>query len=114
MIATIIGLVVGLAIGFYLPWSISLEYAPLSSVAIMACLDSVFGGVRSHLEGTYDDVIFFSGFFANALLAALFVFIGERLGIDIYYVALLTFGFRIFNNMAVIRRIWLNKRKISD
>lgn len=111
MILTLLALVAGIMIGLYLPWSISPDFAPLFSVAIMACLDSVFGGVRSHLEGNYDNTIFFSGFFANACLAALFVFIGMRLGIDIYYVALLSFGLRIFNNTAAIRRIWLKRIK---
>lgn len=111
MIAAIGGLVLGIIVGLYLPWSISITYAPLTSVAIMACLDSVLGGLRAQLENKFDNAVFFSGFFANALIAALFVFIGARLGIDIYYVALLSFGLRIFNNTAAIRRIWLENRK---
>lgn len=111
MVAIGIGLVAGWLIGMYLPWSITMEYAPFSSVAIMACLDAVFGGWRSYLEGKYENVVFFTGFFMNALIAAVLVFIGSKLGIDLYFVALMTFGFRIFTNSAVIRRIWLERRK---
>lgn len=111
MILIGIALIAGLLIGLYLPWSISAEFAPLFSVAIMACLDSVFGGVKAHMEKQFNNLVFFSGFFANAMLASLFVFIGVRIGIDIYYVALLSFGLRIFDNTAAIRRIWLNQRK---
>ena len=105
------GLFLGIVIGMWFPWAISISYAPFLSVAIMACLDSVFGGLRSCMAGKYDHTIFFSGFFVNALVAMLFVFIGSRLGIDIYYVALLSFGLRIFDNTAAIRRIWLDERK---
>ena len=111
MVAIGIGLVAGWLIGMYLPWSITMEYAPFSSVAIMACLDAVFGGWRSYLEGKYENVVFFTGFFMNALIAAVLVFIGSKLGIDLYFVALMTFGFRIFTNSAVIRRIWMERRK---
>ncbi|MDU2111519.1 MAG: DUF1290 domain-containing protein, partial [Clostridiales bacterium] len=31
-------------------------------------------------------------------------YIGEKLGVPIYYVAVLVFGMRIFNNFSVIRR----------
>jgi len=34
-------------------------------------------------------------------------FIGDRLGIDLYYVALLAFGFRMFKNLAMLRRYLL-------
>ena len=44
------------------------------------------------------------------IMAALLVFIGDRLGIDLYYVALLAFGFRIFKNLAILRRCLLRKR----
>lgn len=111
MILIGIALLAGVFIGLYLPWSIAVEYVPLFSVAIMACLDSVFGGVKAHMEKQFNNRVFFSGFFANALLSALFVFIGVRLGIDIYYVAILSFGLRIFDNTAAIRRMWLNRQK---
>ena len=45
----------------------------------------------------------------NALLAAGLAYIGERLGIDLYYVALIAFGMRIFQNLAIIRRALLGK-----
>ena len=32
-----------------------------------------------------------------------------RLGIDLYYVALVAFGLRIFNNIAIIRRLFMKK-----
>ena len=45
-----------------------------------------------------------SGFVTNAVVAVLLTFIGDRLSLDLYLVALINFGFRIFNNVALIRR----------
>lgn len=109
MILPIIGLMVGLLIGSLCPINIPQEYAKLLSVALLACLDTVFGGLRSASEEKFDNTIFISGFFTNALLAAGLVYIGDRLGIDLYYVASLAFGLRIFQNLAIIRRYFLTK-----
>ena len=40
-------------------------------------------------------------------VAVLLTFIGDRLGLDLYLVALITFGPRIFQNVALIRRHFL-------
>ena len=51
--------------------------------------------------------VFISGFIVNAIIAVLLTFIGDRLGLDLYLVALLAFGLRIFDNVALIRRHFL-------
>jgi small basic protein len=45
--------------------------------------------------------------FERGDVAVLLTFIGDRLGVDLYLVALITFGPRIFNNVALIRRHFL-------
>ena len=109
MVLPIIGLIIGVLIGTVFPISIPAEYAKFMSVALLASLDSVFGGLRAGIEEKFDNTIFITGFFTNALLAAGLVYIGERLGIDLYYVALLAFGVRVFQNLAIIRRYFLKK-----
>ena len=64
----------------------------------------MLGAVRAELDGVYDNRIFISGFIINALVAVLLTFMGDRLSLDLYLVALISFGFRIFNNVALIRR----------
>ena len=113
MILPIAGIILGFAIGYVFPVVIPLAYAKLFSVALLASLDSVFGGLRAALGGQFDNTVFISGFFTNALLAAFLVFVGDRLGIDLYYVALLTFGFRIFKNLAILRRHLLKKHGLE-
>ena len=109
MILPIIGVLIGVAIGLLFPLSMPVEYSKYLAVALLASLDSVFGGLRSVVEKKYDNQIFISGFFVNALLAAGLAYIGERLCIDLYYVALIAFGMRIFQNLAIIRRALLGK-----
>jgi len=53
--------------------------------------------------------VFSSGFFFNTLLAAGLAFLGERIGVDLYLAAVIVFGTRLFNNLATIRRILLNR-----
>ncbi len=109
MIYPIIGLIAGLILGLVSPMYIPYEYSQYMSVALMAGLDSAFGGVRSGLEKKFDNTIFITGFFTNTLLAVLITFIGEKLSINLYFVATLTFGFRMFQNIAIIRRLLLKK-----
>jgi small basic protein len=101
------GLLVGVLLGLVLNVNVGFELSRYSAVAILAALDSVLGAVRAELEGVYDNRIFVSGFVVNTVVAVLLTFIGDRLGIDLYLVALITFGLRIFQNVALIRRHYL-------
>ena len=63
--------------------------------------------IRAELDAHYDNRVFVSGFVTNAIVAVALTFIGDRLGIDLYLVALFAFGLRIFQNVALIRRHFL-------
>jgi small basic protein len=103
------GLIIGIALGFYWPFALPLEYAKLLSVAVLAGLDAVLGGIRAAMEGKYDTEVFISGFFVNGILSAILCYAGTMLGIDLYMVAVLIFGMRIFQNLAIIRRLYIGK-----
>jgi small basic protein len=101
------GLLLGVLLGLVLQVNVSFELARYSAVGILAAMDSVLGGIRAELEGSFSDRIFITGFITNAILAMLLTFVGDRLGLDLYLVALITFGLRIFQNVALIRRHFL-------
>ncbi len=103
----LLGLGLGVAVGLLLQINVSPELARYSAVGILAGLDSVLGAIRAELEAHYDNRVFVSGFVMNALVAVALTFVGDRLGIDLYLVALFAFGWRIFQNVAVIRRHFL-------
>ena len=107
MLLPLLGLLIGVLAGLVLDVNVSYELSRYSAVAILAAFDSVLGAIRAELDGVYDNRIFISGFLVNATIAVLLTFIGDRLGIDLYLVALITFGLRIFNNVALIRRHFL-------
>ena len=109
-----IGILIGIIVGLILPYTYSISYSLYISVAILACLDTVFGGVRANLEGKFDLTIFLSGFFGNAILAAMLAYIGDKLGVPLYYAAIFTFGGRLFENFASIRRILINNRRKNN
>ena len=110
MIISIVGLSVGILLGMICPLDIPVAYSRLFSVALIAALDSVFGGIRADMDGKFDNTIFLSGFVVNALRAAVLVYLGDQLGMDLYMVALIAFGLRVFQNLAIIRRYMLDKK----
>lgn len=106
-----IGLLIGILLGLLLDINIPETLSPYMSVAILACLDSVFGAIRAVLSKNFKSDIFISGFFGNAILAAALAYLGDKLGIPMYIAAVIVFGGRIFDNFAVIRRIVLESIK---
>lgn len=109
MIIAIIGLLIGVLLGLYLPITYPTTYSLYMSVAILAALDSVFGAIKSHIEDKFNATIFVSGFFGNAILAGFLAYIGDRLGVPLYYAAIFAFGGRLFTNFAIIRRDIIEK-----
>jgi len=108
LIAIIIGCIIGALIGINIP-TIPYTYSGYLAIAIIAALDSVFGGITSTLKRNFDMKIFISGFFMNAILAMALTYLGEKLNVDIYLAALVVFVGRMFNNLGTIRRYYVEK-----
>ena len=100
----LLGLLIGVMLGLAFSVTVPAEYSRYTAMAILAALDSVFGAVRAELEGQFDNRIFLSGFFANIVLASALTLLGDRLGVELYIAAIVAFGVRTFNNLAIIRR----------
>lgn len=107
-VAIIVGCIIGAIIGINAP-IIPYTYSGYLAIAIIAALDSVFGGISSTLNKTFDLKIFVSGFFGNAILSMLLTYLGQKLNVDIYLAAIVVFVGRMFNNLAIIRRHYLDK-----
>ena len=105
----IIGLFFGIGLGFVFPFQVPVIFSKYLSIAVLAAMDSIFGGLRSGLEDKYNNLIFITGFFSNAILAAVLAYLGDQLGVELYMAAIFVFGVRIFQNLAAIRRILVNK-----
>jgi len=108
-VIALLGILIGVVVGVMLPFQVPPAYAKYLSVSFLAGLDSVIGAVRADIEDKYDFLVFATGFVSNALLAGALTFLGDRLGVDLYLAALVTFGVRIFENLAWIRRDLISK-----
>lgn len=107
-IAILIGCILGALIGMNAPM-ISYTYSSYLAIAIIAALDSVFGGITSVINKNFDLKIFVTGFFGNAILAILLTILGQKLNVDIYLAAVVVFVGRMFVNLAIIRRYYVDK-----
>ena len=114
-IAILIGCILGTLIGLNAPM-ISYTYSSYLAIAIIAALDSVFGGIASVINKNFDLKIFISGFFGNAILAILLTILGQKLNVDIYLAAIVVFVWRMFMNLGTIRRYYVEKwtNKLKD
>lgn len=94
----------GIGLGLLSDFSIPALYSNYLSLAILAAFDTLLGGIRAHFEHVFNQFIFVTGFFFNITLAIILTFIGEQLGVDLYLAAVFAFGWRLFQNIAIIRR----------
>lgn len=104
------GLVVGIVLGIILQPAVPVVLQPYLPIAVIAALDAVFGGVRAVLDGIFDDKVFVVSFLFNVLVAAVIVFIGDKLGVgsQLSTGVVVVLGVRIFSNAASIRRHLFN------
>jgi small basic protein len=99
-------LAVGVIVGFILRPTVPNWLEPYLPIAVVAALDAVFGGVRARLDGIFDAKVFVVSFISNVLVAALIVFLGDKLGVggQLSTAVVVVLGIRIFGNAAAIRR----------
>ena len=107
-LSIIIACLLGVIVGLNSPM-ISYTYSSYLAIAIIVALDSVFGGISSVINKKFDMKTFISGFFGNAILAILLTVLGEKLNVDIYLAAIVVFVGRMFLNLGIIRRYYVEK-----
>ncbi len=78
-------------------------------VAALAGLDTLFGGIRAALESRFRNELFLTGFVFNIALAMSLVYLGSKIGVEVYLAAVVTLGGRLFLNLSIIRRHYLTK-----
>ena len=118
MIFGLLGLIIGLVVGYFFPATIPVDYARYTAVGILGIVDALFGAWKAALQHEYSLTIFLSGLFFNMFMAILITWLGDRLSLDLYLAVLIFFTFRIFNNIATIRYSFLTrfigKKKVTE
>jgi small basic protein len=101
-----LGLLLGIVLGLVLQPAVPPFLQPYLPIAVVAALDAVFGGLRSLLDGIFDDRVFVVSFLSNVVVAAVIVYLGDQLGVgaQLSTGVVVVLGIRIFSNAAAIRR----------
>ena len=102
IIIPILALILGLCT-YFIPWSPHTSWASYLSLAVLAAMDSVIGGIKAYLEGKFKDDLFITSFIFNTLIAAFLAFLGDKIGLNLFLAALIALGSRIFINISIIR-----------
>lgn len=109
LLVPVVALIVGGLIAFFFPELVSWIQPVYVGVAAVVGLDAVLGGARAAAENRFRVDIFTTGFITNIFLATGLVFLGARLGVDLYLAAVIALGGRMFLNASVLRRILLTR-----
>lgn len=106
MIPAVLALIGGVVLGLWLDPTVPIWLQPYLPIAVVAALDALFGGVRARLDGIFDAKVFVVSFISNVVIAALIVFLGDKLGVgaQLSTAVVVVLGIRIFGNAAAIRR----------
>jgi len=106
-----IALGLGLCV-YWLPFQFPSSCASYFSLAVLASMDTICGAIRASFEGKFDDDVFFSGFICNTIIAAFLAFLGDQIGLNLFFAALIALGGRLFLNLSIIRRQIMDELKI--
>jgi len=101
--------ILGFAATYYPHFTVEIRYSPYIAVAALAGIDAIIGGLRAAQEGKFKSNVLITGFAVNTLLAAFLVYLGEQLGQHLDYAAVVLLGGRIFVNLSIIRREWMDR-----
>lgn len=105
MIWALVGILMGIIIGFAFDVPIPIEFTRYTAVVSIGILDALFGAIRAEVtQDKYDAIIFITGLFFNVILAIGITYLGDKLGLDLYLAATVVFTFRIFSNVGITRR----------
>lgn len=104
-----VAVVLGIIFGLIIPYNLTSDTLPYVAVAIIAALDSVFGGIVANFSKRFSIYVFMTGLISNAILAVILTYVGNILGINLSFAVIIVFGVRLFNNLANIRRATIDR-----
>ncbi len=113
ILSLIFAIVIVLGFIFGSNLEIPYKYTAYIAVAILAFLDSLFGGIVSNMKNEFNMTVFVSGFFVNAMIAIFLVYLGQKLNVDIYLAAVIVFTTRLFTNLSIIRRLIIENIEVN-
>ena len=113
MLYAFLGIILGIIGGAFLPLDIPVEYSRYTAVAILAILDSLIGAICAQTKKEFNVVNFVTGLIFYVFITAFFVYLGDKLNLDLYLGVIVVFMFRIMQNIGVLRDFYF-KRFFKD
>lgn len=109
MLKILSGLVLGIFLGYIFQVTVNEK---IFAVILLAALDSICGGITAKLNLNFSDWALICGFFTNIIFALILILLGNFFEQELYYIALLIFGLRIFKNISLAKEFFLKKFKV--
>ena len=109
MLIALIGLVIGVVLGTMSGMVFPVGFSAYVAMGILACMDSLLGGIYANMRQEFRGKVFATGFVTNAALAIILIWLGNQLSIDLSIAAIVVYGSRMFNNCSNIRHLLLNR-----
>jgi small basic protein len=114
MLYAILGIILGIITGAFLPLDIAPEYSRYTAVAILAILDSLIGAICAQTKKEFNIGNFITGLLFYVFLTAFFVYLGDKLNLDLYLGVIVVFMFRIMQNISILRDFYFKRFFKSD
>ena len=117
MIIAFIGLLIGIMVGMLSGVVFPFGFSAYVAMGILACMDSLLGGIYANMRGEFRGKIFATGFVTNAVLAIVLTWLGNQISIDLFIAAIVVYGSRMFNNCSNIRHFIIEqseKKKAAE
>ncbi len=100
----------GLLFGIFLGYVIQVPAdEKICAVILLAAADSICGGVAAKLNLNFSDTKLIGGFFTNLIFGLMLILCGNFFKLELYYIALLIFGLRIFKNISALKELLIKK-----
>ena len=102
----LVGLIAGMIFGYILQIPADEK---ICAVIMLVAIDSICGGVVANINKNFSNRILIFGFLTNTIFGLILIFFGNFFGINLYCIALLIFGLRIFKNISALKDFFLKK-----
>jgi len=109
MLYALLGILAGTVLGVFIPFNIPVDYSRYTAVAILAILDSIIGAICAQTKKEFHIAEFITGLILYMFLAAFFVYLGDKLNLDLYLGIIVVFMFRILQNIGVLREFYFKR-----
>ena len=107
MIQAIVGIIIGIVLSNVI--STLTINSELTAILLIVSIDSIISILKDKLESTFNDKIVFINFIINLAASLLFLYLGNYIGLSLYYLVLFALGLDIFKNLSVIRKYLIKK-----